>query len=261
MSETRTMEQKAVLSMAKGLLGEAGNRVKLILGLLVAIFSTVSILLVVSAISFLVDFDALYASSIWFGALVEFALILMQFILILFFGAPIYLGLYSAALKMRRGLSVDLSDFFTFFDSPSAYFRGWGIVIRVVGRAYPFLLLYGVSVVATLTGLDVLNDLTTAATFPLAVLGLYTTGRSYPFITFALCNPDMPLGRTMKNVKAMTCKKTPAIFVFRMRLYLRFLLSLVSVGVITLMHTLPLTILATHEFSFALAREQGTSSN
>lgn len=261
MTEKQGIEQKAVLSSARGLLGEAGNRLKLIVGLLVGIFSTVSILLIVSAISILADFDALYASSVWMGALVELALILIQFILILLMAAPIYLGIYSAALKMRMGLSTDLSDFFIFFDSPRAYFRGFGIVIRVVGRAYPYLILAVASLGASLVDLAAVTDLVSALTLPLVVLGLYTTGRSYPFVTFALCNPDIPLGRTMKNVKIMTRKKTPAIFVFRMRLYLRFLLSLVSVGVITLLHTLPLTLLATHEFAFALAREQGTSSN
>lgn len=247
---------KTILPRARKMLGTSGNRVKLIVGLLLCILATVSILLTVSALSLLVDFDALYAASAVRGALVELALVMIQTALILLLGFPLYFGLYSVALDMRRGMPVCLSDLFVFFDSPAAYFRGMGIVFRVVGRAYPYLILYGLSTAAYLTENDVVYGVVGLAALPLVVWGLYTTGRIFPFLTFALCNPDVPLRHTMMNAKAMTHRKTLAIFVFRMQLLWRFLLSLASVGVVTLFHVLPLTILATHEYAFALARRQ-----
>ena len=260
-TENHNAEQRSVLSRAGGVLGTGGNRVKLIVGLLICILATVSALLIVSALSLLVGVEALYATSVFLGALVEVALVLVQFILILLLGAPLCLGLYSAALGMRRGVSVTLADLFTFFDSPAAYFRGWGIIIRIVGRAYPYLILYGLSFMAYLTESDIIYGIVGLTALPLILLGLYTTGRSFPFLTFALCNPHIPLGHTMTNAKAMTRKKTLSIFVFRMRLLWRFLLSLLSIGVVTLLHTLPLSILATHEYAFALARQQAADLN
>lgn len=252
-------EQRAVLTRAGETLGVAGNRVKLIIGVLICILATVSVLLIVSALCLLVDFEALYATSAYLGALVEVAIVLVQFILILLLAAPLYLGLYASALDMRRGVSFALADLFMFFDSPAAYLRGWGIIIRIVGRAYPYLILYGVSLMAYLTESDIFYGIVGVTAVPLLLLSLYTTGRSFPFLTFALCNPCEPLGHTMKNVKTMTRKRTLSIFVFRMRLLGRFLLSLLSVGVVTLFHTLPLTILATHEYAFAL--EQAAEEN
>lgn len=252
----RNADQKTILPRARNVLGTSGNRVKLIIGLLLCILATVSILLIVSALSLLVDFETLYAASAVRGALVEMALVMIQSILVLLLTFPVYLGLYSVALDMRRGMSVSFSGLFAFFDSPTAYFRGMGIIFRIVGRAYPYLILYGLSLAAYLTETDVMYGVVGIAVIPLVALGLYTTGRSFPFLTFALCNPGVPLRHTMMNAKAMTHKKTLSIFVFRMRLLWRFLLSLASIGVVTLFHVLPLSIIATHEYAFALARWQ-----
>lgn len=256
LTENRKDMQKAVLSRAKEVLETAGTRVRMTVGLLICVLATVSVVLIVSALSLLVDFEVLYATSSFLGALTEIALVLVQLALILLLAAPLYLGLLAAAIKMRRGASVTLADLFAFFDSPSAYFRGWGMITRVVGRAYPYWILYGLSLLAFLTESEIVYSIVGATAVPLILWGLYTTGRSFPFLTFALCNPQVPLRYTMMNAKAMTRKKTLSIFVFRMRLLWRFLLSLLSIGVVTLLHTLPLSILATHEYAFALARQQ-----
>lgn len=261
LTENRRDVQRAVISRAKVVLGTAGVRVQMTVGLLICILATVSVVLIVSALSLLVDFDMLYATSAFWGALAETALVLVQFALILLLAAPLYLGLLAAAIKMRRGASVTLADLFAFFDSPSAYFRGWGMIARVVGRAYPYWLLYGLSLMAFLTESEIVYGIIGATAVPLILWGLYTTGRSLPFLTFALCNPQVPLRHTMMNAKAMTKKKTLSIFVFRMRLLWRFLLSLLSIGVVTLLHTLPLLILATHEYAFVLARQQEEALN
>lgn len=260
-TERNISAQKNALSRARSLLGADGNRVKLIVGLLICVLATVTVLLIVSALSLMIDFEGIYATSAALGALVEVAFMLIQLILVLLLAFPLYLGLFSAALRMRRGEPFSLGDLFMFFDSPAAYLRGWGITVRVVGRAFPYLILYGLSLLAYLLASDVFYGLVGIAAAPLVILGLYTTGRSFPFVMLALCNPGASLKHTMINAIAMTRKKTLSILVFRMRLLWRFLLSLVSIGVVTLFHVLPLMILADNEYAFELVRSQPTPKN
>ena len=254
-------EQTTVLSRARGMLGEPGNRVRLIVGLLLCILATVAVLYMVSALSLLVSFDVIYTTAPQLALMIEIAFVALQLAALLMLCAPLYLGLYSMALVMRRGAPCTFADLFVFFDSPSEYIRGVGISAFLFGRGYPFLILYLLSFAATVTGELLLSSIVGIAVLPLILLGVYTTGRSYPFLTFALCNPTVPLGRVMVICKGMTRKRLLAIFVFRMRLLWRFVLSLFSVGVITLLHTIPHAVFATHEFSFSLARQHMAELN
>ena len=78
MTENRKDMQKAVLSRAKEVLETAGTRVRMTVCLLICVLATVSVVLIVSALSLLVDFEALYATSSFLGALTEIALLLVQ---------------------------------------------------------------------------------------------------------------------------------------------------------------------------------------
>ena len=165
------------------------------------------------------------------------------------------------ALVMRRGAPCTLADLFVFFDTPSEYIRGMEISVRLLGQSYPFLILYLLSVAAQLMEENLFSSVAVFAVPPLILLGFYTTGKSYSFLTFALCNPTVPLDRMMVICKGMTRKRRLAIFVFRMRLLWRFALSLLSIGVVTLLHTVPQAVFATHEFSFSLARQHMAELN
>lgn len=251
----RKRDRQNVFHNAGGILGVAGNRVKMILGLIICIAATVSVLYIVTSVSLLVPFDFLYVSSPQLALLIEIALVALIFVALFVSCAPVYLGLYSMALDMRHGMPCTLADLFVFFDPPSEYVRGLRISVYLLGRGCPFLMIYLLSLALEMTGESLFSSVFGFLGIPLLLWGFYMTGRSYPFLTFALCNPTVPLERMMVICKAMTRRRMGAIFVFRMRLCLSFLLSLLSLGVATLLHVAPLSVFATHEFSFALAKQ------
>lgn len=259
--ENRKNERDPVLARAKVLLGESGNRLSLIIGILVCILATVAVLLVVSCFGLTVDFDAIYARSHTLGAVVDMAFLLVQMILLLFLVLPLYVGLFASALAMRNREKFELSDLFRFFGSPGAYRRGFGIVIFWVGRAFPYWILYGLAMVANAFESDLFYGLVGLLALPLILWGVYTTGRSFPFVVLALSDETVPLRVAMRSAKRMTNKKVWSLFVFRMRLFGKFCLSLFSVGVVTLLHVLPLTILANHEYAFFLADSSREHNN
>ena len=257
----RKRDRQNVLNNAGGILGVSGNRVKMTVSLIVCIFATVAALYIVISVSLLVPFDFLYVSSPQLALFIEIAFVALAFVVLLMMCAPLYLGLYSMALSMRRGMPCSLSDLFVFFESPSEYVRGLGISVYLLGRGYPFLMIYLLSLALEMTGESLFSSVFGFVGIPLLLWGFYTTGRSYPFLTFALYNPTVPLDRMMEICKAMTRKRLCAIFVFRMRLCLSFLLSLLSLCVVTLLHVAPFSVFATHEFSFALAKQHMAELN
>ncbi|MBR4872283.1 MAG: hypothetical protein IKV00_00455, partial [Clostridia bacterium] len=95
----------------------------------------------------------------------------------------------------------------------------------------------------------------------LVLLGIYTTGKSFPFLIVALLDDRIPLSESMRRAKAATARKMRSIFVFRMRFFLLFLLSLLSVGVVTLLHVLPYLILAHQEYAIILSDGESDSTS
>lgn len=260
MTMDRLKERDRAISEAKRLLGEREMRLRLILGILTCVFSAVSVMIVVSSFSFAVDFDALVAVSPDLAVVVESALIVLQDIFVFFLSFPLFLGFLRSVLTMRKGSAFEIADLLCFFDSPASYARGMGILFRLAWRAFPFVILRIFSLVAVFLPLDDFYFLMILLEVGLIFLGIYTTGKSYPFLIFALLDDRIPLSESMHRAKAATARKMRSIFVFRMRFALLFLLSLLSVGVITLLHVLPCWILATQEYAMILSENDSDST-
>ena len=253
-------EREHAISEAKRLLGERGMRLRLILGIIACAFSAVSVLILVSSFGFLVDFDALYKISPDLAVGAEIALIALQDILGLLLSLPVFLGFLRGGLAMRNGRPFEFADLFYFFDSPASYARGMGILLRLAWRAFPLVILRIFSLAAVFLPLDDFYFLMILLEVVLIFLGIYTTGKSFPFLIVALLDDRIPLSESMRRAKAATARKMRSIFVFRMRFALLFLLSLLSVGVITLLHVLPCWILATQEYAMILSENDSDST-
>lgn len=245
-------ERKAALARARTVLGANGNRMTLILGLFVCVFASVSIVLLISAISLFLDLDALYTQDPALAAILNGALTVLNDLLMLFLAFPLYLGLVSVALRARSGAPIETTSLFCFFDSPRSFFRGFAILIWVLARAFPFLTLRAALILQGTLQSELIYTIACCAALPSILLGLYTTGRSIPFLTLVLSDERLSLSEAMRIARAATARKTFSILVFRMQLLLKFLLSLLSVGVVTMIHVLPLMLLARHEYAVSL---------
>lgn len=245
-------ERKTALERARVVLGENGNRMTLIVGLFVCVFASFSIVLLISAISLFLDLDALYTENPAVAAILGALLTVLNDLLMLFLAFPLYLGLVSVALRARSERQIEAASLFCFFDSPRSFFRGLAILICVLARAFPFLLLRAALILQGTLQSDLIYAITGSAALPLILLGLYTTGRSIPFLTLVLSDERLSLSEAMRVARAATARKTFSILVFRMQLLLKFLLSLLSVGVVTMIHVLPLILLARHEYAVSL---------
>lgn len=246
-------DRKRVLAKAKGILGAAGNRLGLIQGLLALALGTVSVLLIVSAVAIVIDLEGIYSALGDQEILADVAFLLAEILLLLFLVYPLYLGVMMMAVKMQKNETASVADLFWCFDSARAYRRGMGILFRTLLRSLPFWLVCGLSMAAAVLTLDSLYIAVGYVTLPLVCLGIFSTARSYPFVVLALGNPDVPLGDVMRMALRSTKRRFWSIFVFRMQRFAYFVISLVSIGVITLLHTLPMNMIATAEYGRALA--------
>ena len=236
----------------KALLGVRGNRLMLIAGLMVCMFSAVAWIFVLSAVSLLLETEALYDAQ----AVVELAFVIAEFLLAVLFVFPMILGLYRVVLSLRKGDPFDFSLLFFYFGSFRAYARGLGMTLLLLASVAPGLVLYALRLIAMMTGADAWYAVFGILAAPLVALTIYSSCRCYPFLCLALSDPDTPLFRILRRAIRLTSRRVWSVFVFRMRRILAFLLSLLSIGVVTLVHTLPLTLFASCEFTLLLVEKQ-----
>ena len=220
------------------ILGVRGNRLTLIAGLMACMFSAVAGILFLSAVGLVLEIGAPGIPPNVMGLILSVAEVLLALFLVL----PMVFGLYRVVLSMRGGESFEFSSLFFYFGSLRAYGRGLGMTLLLLASIAPCVVLYGLS------------------TAPLVVLALFMSCRCYPFLTLALSDSDAPLIQTMRRAIRLTSHRVWSVFVFRMRRFIAFLLSLLSVGVVTLLHTLPLTLLASCEFTLLLAEKQDSNA-
>ena len=240
------------LTKAKAVLDKDGNRLTLIVGILCCIMTAVSVLLMLSAIYEAVPFSSFfdYAEvAVLFGS--------VQMLLSFFLVFPLYLGVLRTAGKMCRGEPVAVTSFFEYYRSFSALWRAWGIQLRIFWRALPILIVIASGYVPLfIDTAELYNALTIViwSVSPLLLIwGFFSTSRLFAFAPLAVCDDSSPLGTVAKQAKQAARKKMGRIFAMRLRMLVGLILSLLSVGVITLIHTMPLTLLAYSELANELA--------
>ena len=252
----RASEAREALARGKARLAERGNRLMLIAGLMICMFAAITALLLVSAVSVALDTESMYEALPVVDAVFSATMFLLAVLLVF----PVVLGLYGTALSLRRGEAFDFSSLFFCFGSLRSYGRGLCVTLLILAGGAPFLVLFVLSLIATVLDADILYGVIGFSALPLIVLGLYTTSRCYPFLTLALNDPGESLLRTMRRALRLTSHRVWSVFVFRMRFFFAFLLSLLSIGVVTLFHTLPLTVFASCEYAMLLAEKRSPNA-
>ena len=252
MTESPKTIRTEALKRAKEGLGTKNHRLLLVEGLLACILATVSVCLILDA------FDMVFGVFSTF----EEALALLFFdasvsVVCFFLIWPLYLGVVRTAVEMVNGRSVELSHFFVFYSSFRMFFRAIRIQLLILLHAFPFLLIYAPKYLFLLGETKPLPSFLPWLSIPAAVLvafiGFCFTMRIFPFLALVLGEDEMSLGKALRRARKATKKQFFSVFAMRIRMLWRFLLSLLSIGVVTLLHTLPLILLAYGEYAAALA--------
>lgn len=236
---------------AKEILDLRGNRLNLVVGILACILATVAVAMIASAFDLAFDLPSLLGES-----MTVIAVSLLQAVLSFFTVYPLYLGLFRVAMNMCRGEATEFSQLFVFYGSLRMLGRAWGIQLRILWNSFPLLLVVALPYLSLFEYSDLISKLLipilASSESLLLFAGLCTSSRIFPFAMLAVDDLGMPLSEAAKQAKAAVKGSVFSVFAFRIRLMWRFLLSLLTVGVVTLFHVLPLTLLAYNEYSTEL---------
>lgn len=246
---------KLALPTARALLSGKGNRVTLILSILIcAVASFLSTLVVSWPLTYLLDWEGLYYGSYLIYAFLYYAELTVCLVFFFFTALPLYLGLYRMAVRMSREEPVHLLDIFYYFSGAPLYRRALVLLLRVVGFAAPVcgasLLLSSALAAEDGAVLVVLSALLVIVVFLICLL-LFSLSGGY--ITIAILREDAPLSECRTLTKKISGGKAWGNVAFLLSLTWRLLLSLLPAGVLLLVHTLPMSMLASANYIGRLA--------
>ncbi len=242
--------RRGALSSGKAFLHREGNGTTLILAILIcAVASLLPSVVIARPLIVLIDWDALYYSSpFWYNALTVLEIFAM-YVALFFTAIPIYLGLYRMAVRMSREESTSLIDVFYFFSSGKRYKRALGILWITVLRMCPvyFALVYFLQMfIAELDlGLPMYQfAVSFGIVVMLALLSCFLLAFSGGFVTVALVREDFTLRACRTVARTMSKGKKKSHFLFLLSLLWRMFLALLPAGVVLIIYTLPLALLA-----------------
>ncbi len=245
--------QDRVWRVAVERLNRQGNRIGLIICFLACIVATVAISMLIACVATVADF--LGGADAATGNLI---LLLLQWALLFFLVFPLYVGLFVVATDVRWGEPPSLARLFVFYGSFSRIRRAWGIQLWVLLFSLPSwggLLLFSLSPFLPEDRRLLLSVIFGGVGALLLLLGVVTSNVIFPFAVLALQEPDMPLLGAVRLSLAMTVGERGALFGLRMRMLWRMLLSLLSIGVVTLIHVLPLALMVYSEYSAVMIQQ------
>ena len=241
---------KRALPTARALLLERGNRVTLILSILICAVASFSAVPVVSwPLTYLLDWESLYYNSYSLYAFLYYVEMAACFLCFFFTAFPLYLGLYRMAVRMSREESVHLLDTFYYFSSASLYRRALMILLRMVGFAAPVygagLLLSSALMVEDSAGLVLFSACLLLVVFLLCIL-LFSLWGGYT--TLAILKENAPLAECRAMARELSRGRMWGSAAFLLSLSWRLLLSLLPAGVLFLVHTMPMSLLASANY-------------
>ena len=227
---------------ARNCLNAKGNRLLLILGILSCILATIALSIAVDSI-----FVALNLHSRLGNAVAALCAGSVRFLLFYFLAFPLYLGVVSVSGKLSRGEQADFFSFFEWYRSFRMLWRAWRIQIRVLWAAFPFL---AISALRYMTYFHQFPELEYAATAiltsalaPILIWAFFSTGRMLLFVRLAVRDEEHSLRSIGKRTARLAKGNMVSVNLLRLRCWGELALSLLSIGVVTLMHSLPMSLL------------------
>ena len=242
--------RKKAIPTARALLSRDGNRTVLILSVLIcAVASFLPTLVITWPLTYLVDWETLYGANLVLYAVLYYAEWIVYLAFFFFTAPPLYLGLYRTAVRMSREESTGVLDVFHYFSSKALYRRAMTIVFRTACFVLP-VYLAGLLVGSTLGMEDgwILTVLSVCLLVVVFLICLLSFSLSGGYVTLAVLREDAPLSECRAMAREISRGRAWTNVIFLLSLSWRILLSLLTVGVVLLVHTLPMSMLASANY-------------
>ncbi len=240
--------RRGAIATAKMLLHREGNQTALVLAILIALTASfLPAVLIEWPVSFLLDWEAIFASNSTLYTVLILAQDLLVLVFSFFTALPLYIGVYRMAVLMSKGKHPGAMEIFYYFSEGKLYARVLGILFRFAWRillVYLFVpILMPYILVLDMPGIFQFLCLIALAVF-IAFLTLVFVSFSGGNVTFAVVDDAMPLRMCAKRARAMSRGKRGSHLLFSLSWLWRMLLGLASIGTVLFIYTMPLALLA-----------------
>ncbi len=235
--ETSKMRRRAARARASEVLHLAENRATLVLACIASAVVSFAAYFVAWAFALAVsEFSQKDGFGLWlFTQLLTVALLLLL-------AMPLWLGTYRLALRMVDARPFGMEDYFYYIKNPEKYTRALGISARLLVRWIPAIL--GFWVLQLFFAYDLVGLLLIFFFAITVLLSLLLVGKLCGFVTAAVTDGSMSLDRAIKKGRAVAAGEQMSALRFHFGMAWRMLLSLLFAGVPLILHTLPVSMLA-----------------
>ena len=174
--------------------------------------------------------------------------ILLLGLLIILLVAPVYIGMFGLAMRMSQGENTEIVDIFDTFSSLKSYGRALRISLNLFVRILPIVLLlrfpYLLDTLAYyFTVPELVYEYVWFAVIPIALVVVLPVGSSFGFVSFSYLYENESLRACVRQARKARKGNYKAIYSLVYTTLIKLLLSLLTVGVWTVIHTIPMALL------------------
>ena len=174
--------------------------------------------------------------------------ILMLYLLIILLAAPVYIGMFGVAMRMSQGKNAEIVDIFDTFSSPRSYCRALVISLNLFVRILPIVLLlrlpYMLDTLAYyFTVPAFVDEYVWFAVIPVALAVVLPVGSSFGFVSFSYLDENESVRACVRRARKARKGNYKSVYSLVYTTLFKLLISLLTVGVWTVIHTIPMALL------------------
>lgn len=243
MASTKKEMRRNAVKRAKSVLAKEGNRTKLAGAVLICISLTMIMWLFADLSGIILDMIGNVEEYVYYPV-ARLSLV----ILILYLVAPLYVGTFRMAGRMLQGEETEIADMFYTFSSGKAYRRALRLSFKIFWRILPIIIALRIhAIMDFLSYWLVFYDETILAVnigfIPVALFLVLFVSRSFGLVSFAYFNESMKLRKTRKYARKARRGNYSSICAVAYGTLFKLIFSLLTLGIATVVHTIPLAML------------------
>lgn len=243
LSLTRKEIKRNAAKYAKETLAKDGNRMKLSASVIICISLTMIMWLLSGLSDIVLDIFDITDEYLYYPV----SKLTLGF-LIFFLVSPVYVGTFRMAIRMLQGEETEIADIFDTFSSFKSYVRAFRLSFKMFLRILPIMLALRIhAIMDYLSYWLVFYDETLKAVdiffVPVALFLVLFACRSFGIVSFAYLDESARLGKARKAARKARKGNQRTICALAYKTLFKLILSLLTLGIATIVHTIPLAML------------------
>ena len=241
--------RRSAEKIAKDTLCKEGNRMILSVATVICASLTMIMWLLSDLPSIILEMCGV-SQDYWYYVASEITLVF----LIMFFVAPVFMGTFGVAVRMLLNEPTELVDIFDAFSSFRSYIRALRLSFDLLFRILPIIIVFRVPyVVETLDGFGLIHwgfefpewgMIVAKIVFALIGVGLVLiVCRSFGFVSFTFLDKNISVRKAVKNARKARKRNHQSIRALAYVTFFKLILSVLTLGILTIVHTVPLAML------------------